>query len=89
MSQGWIGIGGQGAAFVAAGAAFFVDVVLSVLVSAVTVPKPAEELRGLVYSETPREDLIDPDEAARPWYQRTIPLAVVALVLVVILNVIF
>jgi len=46
-------------------------------------------LRGLVYSETPREDLVDPDEAARPWYQRTLPLAGIALVLVIILNVIF
>ena len=89
LSQGWIGIGGQGAAFVAAGAAFGVDVVLSALVSMVTQPKPYAELRGLVYSETPREDLVDPNEASRPWYQRTIPLAVVALVMVVILNVLF
>jgi len=89
LSQGWIGISGQGASFVAAGAAFVVDVVLSIVVSGFTKPKPAEELRGLVYSETPREDLVDPDEAGRPWYQRTLPLAGVALVLVIILNVIF
>src|SRR6478735_5954055 len=89
LSQGWIGISGQGASFVAAGAAFVVDVVLSIVVSGFTKPKPVEELRGLVYSETPREDLVDPDEAARPWYQRTLPLAGVALVLVIILNVIF
>ena len=89
LSQGWIGIGGQGASFAAAGAAFVVDVVLSIVVSAFTKPKPVEELRGLVYSETPREDLVDPDEASHPWYQRTLPLAGVALVLVVILNVIF
>jgi SSS family solute:Na+ symporter len=89
LSQGWIGIGGQGASFVAAGAAFVVDVVLSIVVSTFTKPKPVEELRGLVYSETPREDLVDPDEAARPWYQRTLPLAGIALVLVIILNVIF
>jgi SSS family solute:Na+ symporter len=89
LSQGWIGISGQGASFVAAGAAFVVDVVLSIVVSGFTKPKPAEELRGLVYSETPREDLVDPDEAARPWYQRTLPLAGIALVMVIILNVIF
>jgi SSS family solute:Na+ symporter len=89
LSQGWIGISGQGASFVAAGAAFVVDIVLSIGISVVTKPKPVEELRGLVYSETPREDLVDPDEAARPWYQRTLPLAGVALVLVIILNVIF
>jgi solute:Na+ symporter, SSS family len=89
LSQGWIGIGGQGASFVAAGAAFVVDVVLSIVVSMFTRPKPAEELRGLVYSETPREDLVDPEEARHPWYQRTLPLAGVALVLVIILNAIF
>ena len=89
LSQGWISIGGQGASFVAAGAAFVVDLVLSVVVSAVTKPKPAEELRGLVYSETPREDLVDPKESSYPWYQRTLPLAGVALVMVIILNVVF
>ena len=89
LSQGWIAISGQGASFVAAGAAFVVDVVLSVVVSWFTRPKPVEELRGLVYSETPREDLVDPEEKSFPWYRRTLPLAGVALVLVIILNVIF
>ncbi|GAA4707044.1 sodium:solute symporter family protein [Nocardioides conyzicola] len=88
-STGAIPIGGQGASFVAAGAAFVVDILLSIVVSLVTKPKEASELRGLVYSETPREDLVDPDEAARPWYQRTLPLAGIALVLVIILNLIF
>ena len=89
LSQGWIGISGQGASFVAAGAAFVVDVVLSVGVSTVTRPKPAGELRGLVYSETPREDLVDPHEKSYPWYRRTLPLAGVSLALVIVLNVIF
>ncbi|MBA2954774.1 sodium/solute symporter [Nocardioides sp. MAH-18] len=88
-STGTLPIAGQGASFVAAGVAFVVDIVLSIIVSFATQPKPASELRGLVYSETPKEDLIDPDEAARPWYQRTMPLAGIALVLVIILNVIF
>nr|WP_169576347.1 sodium:solute symporter family protein [Nocardioides halotolerans] len=89
LSQGWIHLSGQGAAFVAASVAFVVDIVLSVVVSMVTQPKPASELKGLVYSETPREDLVDADEETYPWYRRTIPLASIALVLVVILNVIF
>jgi SSS family solute:Na+ symporter len=89
LSQGWIHLEGQGAAFLAASVAFVVDVVLSVVVSLVTRPKPVEELKGLVYSETPREDLVDADEAAYPWYRRTIPLAVIALVMVVILNALF
>lgn len=88
-STGAIPIGGQGAAFVAAGVAFAVDIVLSVLVSLVTRPKPVEELRGLVYSETPREDLVDENEASYPWYRRTLPLAGVSLVLVTVLNFIF
>jgi SSS family solute:Na+ symporter len=88
-STGTIPIGGQGASFVAAGAAFVVDIVLSIAISLVTRPKEASELRGLVYSETPKGDLVDPDEAARPWYQRTLPLAGIALVLVIILNLIF
>jgi solute:Na+ symporter, SSS family len=80
---------GQGAAFLAASTAFVVDVVVSVLVTSVTEPKPASELKGLVYSETPREDLVDPEEKALPWFQRTLPLAGIAAVLVIILNVAF
>jgi solute:Na+ symporter, SSS family len=89
LSRDWISLSGQGASFVAAGAAFVVDIVLSIVVSLVTRPKPASELRGLVYSETPKEDLVDENEASYPWYRRTMPLAGVALVLVIILNVAF
>ena len=39
--------------------------------------------------ETPKEDLVDPEEASHPWYQRTLPLAGIAFVLVIILNVSF
>ena len=69
--------------------AFVVDVVLSVLVSLVTEPKPSSELKGLVYSETPREDLVDANEKTYPWYRRTLPLAGVALVMVIALNATF
>ena len=88
-STGVIPLAGQGAAFLAASVAFVVDIVLSVAVSLVTTPKPVAELKGLVYSETPKEDLVDPDEASRPWFQRTLPLAGIALAMVVILNLIF
>ena len=63
-----------------------VDIVLSIVVSLVTKPKPASELRGLVYSETPKEDRTDPDEAAMPWWRRTVPLAGIALAMVIVLN---
>jgi SSS family solute:Na+ symporter len=88
-STGLIPVGGQGAAFLAASVAFVVDIVLSVVVSLVTAPKPASELVGLVYSETPRDQRTDPNEAGYPWYQRTVPLAGLALVMVIILNVAF
>jgi SSS family solute:Na+ symporter len=89
LSQGVIPLSGQGASFVAASVAFVADIVLSVAVSLVTVPKPASELKGLVYSETPKEDRVDADEASYPWYRRTIPLAGIALVMVIILNLLF
>ncbi|MGY1812107.1 sodium:solute symporter family protein [Blastococcus sp. SYSU D00820] len=88
-SVGVIPLGGQGASFVAASAAFVVDIVVSVAVTAVTRPKPVHELAGLVYSETPREQRTDPDAHRLPWYQSPVPLAGIALVLVVALNVIF
>ncbi|MGY1591776.1 hypothetical protein ACI79D_07340 [Geodermatophilus sp. SYSU D00708] len=80
---------GQSAAFVAAGTAFVVDIVVSVAVTAVTAPKPVAELAGLVYSETPREARTDPEAHRLPWYQSPIKLAGISLVLVVALNVIF
>ncbi|MGO4361664.1 sodium:solute symporter family protein [Terrabacter sp. RAF57] len=88
-SLGVIPLSGQGAAFVAASAAFVVDIVLSVGVSLVTEPKPSSELRGLVYSETPREELVDPQERTMPWFRRTLPLAGISLGLVIILNFLF
>ncbi|GAB2757800.1 sodium:solute symporter family protein [Terrabacter koreensis] len=89
VSRGVIPLEGQGAAFVAASAAFVVDIVLSVIVSLVTQPKPVSELRGLVYSETPKKDLVDPMEHRLPWFRRTLPLAGISLVLVTILNFLF
>src|SRR6476646_4499611 len=88
-SLGVIPLSGQGAAFVAASAAFVVDIVLSVGVSLVTEPKPSSELRGLVYSETPREELVDPQERTMPWFRRTLHLAGISLGLVIILNFLF
>lgn len=80
---------GQGLAFLAASVAFVVDIVVSVVVTMVTKPKPAEQLVGLVYSETPKEQRTDPDEASYPWYRRTVPLAILAGVMVIVLNAMF
>ena len=80
---------GQGAAFLSASTAFVVDIVLSIVVSMVTTPKPDSELVGLVYSETPVEQRTDPKEASYPWYRRTVPLASLALAMVIVLNLAF
>jgi SSS family solute:Na+ symporter len=89
MSTGAIGLAGQGASFTAAGVAFVFDILVSVLVSLATRPKPETELRGLVYSLTPKADFHDPDEGRMSWWQRPHPLAAVSLVMVVILNILF
>lgn len=89
LSVGVIPVSGQGAAFLAASVAFVVDIVVSVVVTMVTKPKPAEQLVGLVYSETPKEQRTDPDEASYPWYRRTVPLAILAGVMVIVLNAMF
>ncbi|MFD5174256.1 sodium:solute symporter family protein [Nocardia sp. NPDC058379] len=81
-------LSGQGTSFVAAGVAFVVDIAVSVAVTLVTRPKPAAELVGLVYSETPKALRTDPDADSLPWYQRPVLLAGIALVLVIALNII-
>ncbi len=58
--------------------------VVTALVSLATRARPEAELRGLVYSLTPR--VIDADE---PWYKRPAVLACIVGVFVIILNVIF
>ncbi len=80
---------GQGLAFLAAATAFVVDIVVSVVVTLVTKPKPEHELRGLVYSETPKTELVDPEEKDMPFWRRPVPMAAIGLVLVIALNVIF
>ena len=88
-SVGVLPLGGQGASFVAASAAFVVDIIVSIAVTMVTRPKPVAELAGLVYSETPKEQRTDPDAARLPWYQSPTKLASISFVLVIALNVIF
>ncbi|MDT5288176.1 MAG: solute:Na+ symporter, family [Mycobacterium sp.] len=86
---GIIDLPGQGMPFLAATAAFIVDIAVSVAVSMVTTPKPAADLVGFVYSETPVDIRTDPADAGRPWFQRPVPLASVMLVLVIALNIVF
>ncbi len=89
LSVGVLPLSGQGASFAAAGAAFVVDIVVSVLVTMVTAPKPESELRGLVYSLTPKADFHDDTDVDLAWYQQPTKLAGIALVMVIALNVVF
>jgi SSS family solute:Na+ symporter len=58
--------------------------VLTILVSLVTRPRPDGELKGLVYSLTPR-----PRDEGVPLYRQPGPLAVIVLLATIVLNVIF
>ncbi len=89
LSVGAIGLSGQGASFVAAGAAFVVDIVVSVVVTGMTRPRQESELRGLVYSLTPKSDFTEGSSAVAHWWLSPTKLAGVSLGLVVILNIIF
>lgn len=80
---------GQGQAFIAAGAAFVVGVLVNVVVSVFTKPKEYAELEGFVWSLTPKERRIDPNLHELPLLRRPIPLAIVAAVLVIVLNSVF
>jgi len=48
-----------------------------------------EELAGLVYSETPKEQRTDPDASRLPWYRSPTKLAGISLAMVTVLNIIF
>jgi SSS family solute:Na+ symporter len=87
LSIGVIPLSGQGASFVAAATAFVVDIIASVVVTGMTRPRVESELRGLVYSLTPKEDLLE--DHTGHWWQSPTKLAGVSLVLVIVLNLIF
>ncbi|SFT54767.1 solute:Na+ symporter, SSS family [Actinopolyspora lacussalsi subsp. righensis] len=87
---GVLDLPGQGASFVGAGAAFVVDILVSVVVSLATRPKPAAELVGLVYGLTPKEDRTASTTGEDAgWYRRPALLAGIVLVIVIILNIVF
>jgi len=65
--------------------AFCICMLVSVLVSMVTTPRPEEELNGLVYSMTPRPA----PEPHLAWYQRPAPLGCAVLLMAAVLNWIF
>jgi solute:Na+ symporter, SSS family len=90
-SKGVIDLGSQlAASFWGAMIAFVADAVVTVGVSLVTRPKPEEELRGLVWGLTKKEEEpADRDPGDDAWYRSPYLLGAGAIVLVVILNVVF
>jgi solute:Na+ symporter, SSS family len=88
-SLGVLPLSGQGASFVAAGVAFAVDITVSVVVSLMTKPREYSELKGLVYSLTPKKDFHDEHEGDLAWYQKPTTLAGIGLVIVIGLNAVF
>jgi SSS family solute:Na+ symporter len=89
LSTGVLPLSGQGAAFVAAGVAFGLDIAVSVVVTLMTKPREYSELKGLVYSLTPKEDFRDEKAHELAWYQRPTLLAGIALAMVIGLNAVF
>ena len=89
LSTGVLDLSGQGASFAAAGAAFIVDIAVSLVVTPLTPARQESELRGLVYSLTPNADFHDPADDARSWFAKPLGLAGISLVLVIILNILF
>ncbi|MEU4803687.1 sodium:solute symporter family protein [Actinosynnema sp. NPDC023587] len=87
---GVLDLPGQGASFIGAGAAFAVDIVVSVAVTMVTRPVPEERLVGLVYSLTPKESRrhsTTGEDAG--WYRSPVLLGIGILALTAVLNIIF
>ena len=56
VRTGVIALSSQAGSFLGASAAFIVGVVVAIIVSMVTQPKPDAELVGLTWSLTPKED---------------------------------
>jgi solute:Na+ symporter, SSS family len=88
---GWIDLGtDQAAAFWGAAVAFISDAVVTVGVSLVTQPKPVEQLRGLVWSETPKQMRTPKREGAEAaWFRSPAILGSAVLVSCVVLNLAF
>jgi len=64
-----------------------VDILVSYVVTLQTQSRPESELRGLVYSLTPKEDIADLHVGH--WWESPTRLAGVSLVMVIALNLIF
>jgi SSS family solute:Na+ symporter len=64
--------------------AFIICFVVTLAVSLFTQPKPEVELKGLVYSLTPKAEAVE-----TVWYKKPLVLAAAGLVILIVLNIIF
>ena len=75
---------GMGQAFIVAAVSWIANFTVTILVSLFTKPKPAEQLKGLVYSLTYK-----PEYREQKWYKRVVPLSILLLAITILLNIIF
>jgi SSS family solute:Na+ symporter len=71
-------------AFNIAWIAFVVCLIVTILISLITKPKADDELRGLVYSLTPKQR-----DKAKVWYKNPLWLGLVVLMIVIFFNILF
>jgi len=64
--------------------AFLINLVVTMVVSRMSAPRPEPELVGLVYSLTPK-----PVEGHLEWYQKPATLAIAVLAMALVLNIVF
>ncbi|HTC76176.1 MAG TPA: sodium:solute symporter family protein [Edaphobacter sp.] len=64
--------------------AFSVNLIVTIVISLITTPRPEPELVGLVYSLTPK-----PVEGHLSWYQKPATLAIAVLAVLIVLNLVF
>jgi SSS family solute:Na+ symporter len=90
VAGGVIVITPQAGAFIGAAAAFVVGVLIAVVVSMFTTPKTDEELRGLVWSLTPKETRTHETTGEDAgWYRSPATLGGIVVALTVVLYVVF
>jgi len=75
---------GMGQAFIVAAVSWIANFCTTIVVSLFTKPKPEEELKGLVYSLTVKQNVF-----GNKWHQKVVPLAIVLLVITILLNILF
>ena len=74
----------MGQAFIVAAVSWVANFVVTIAVSFFTKPKPAEQLKGLVYSLTYK-----PEYHEQKWYKRVVPLSILLLAVTILLNILF